>query len=133
MTVAPDFALDLFFKTPVPFVISRRITFLISHTSVKNCHVLFSASWFTDFGNSSFTTFRSKASSFMKKTSTQMLFVNFGKFLRTPFLWNPFQRLLLFNYSFCLLSSFSEWYHTYFPGEYFLGLIYGPVTPYIPS
>ena len=49
------------------------------------------------------------------------------------FLKEPFGRLLLHKYSFCLLfqhhtSSFQKRCYTYFPAEYFLSLIYRLVT-----
>ena len=49
------------------------------------------------------------------------------------FLEEPFGRLLLHKHSFCLLSEydaspFQKRCYTYFPAEYFLGLIYRLVT-----
>ena len=49
------------------------------------------------------------------------------------FLKGPFGRLLLHKHSFCLLSqhdasSFQKHCYTYFPAEYFLGVIYRLVT-----
>ena len=54
--------------------------------------------------------------------------VNFAKFLRTRFLQNTYGWVLLQKHSFCLLSQhdivpFQKRSHTYFPAEYFLGLI----------
>ena len=66
---------------------------------------------------------------FIKKgIPAQMLFCKFWEISQKTFFKEPFGRLLLHKHSFCLLSQhdlvpFQKQYHTYFPDEYFLGLI----------
>ena len=68
-----------------------------------------------------------------KDTPLQMLSCEFCEIFYNIFLKEPFGRLLLHKHSFCLLSqhdasSFQKRCYTYFPAEYFLGLIYRLVT-----
>ena len=63
-----------------------------------------------------------------KKIPAQMLFCEFWEISHKNFFKEPFGRLLLHKHSLCLLSQdelvpFQNRYHTYFPAEYFLGLI----------
>ena len=63
----------------------------------------------------------------------QMFSCEFCKISHNIFFKEPFGRLLLHKHSLCLLSqhdtsSFQKLCYTYFPAEYFLGLIYRLVT-----
>ena len=58
-----------------------------------------------------------------------MFSCEFCEISHNTFFKEPFGRLLLHKHSFCLLSQhdlvpFQKRCHTYFPAEYFLGLIY---------
>ena len=62
-----------------------------------------------------------------------MIFCEFWEISHKTFFKEPFGRLLLRKHSFCLLSQhdalpFQKRCYTYFPAEYFLGLIYRLVT-----
>ena len=68
-----------------------------------------------------------------KDTPLQMFSCEFCEIFHNIFLKEPFGRLLLHKHSFCLLSQhdaspFQKRCYTYFPAEYFLGLIYRLVT-----
>ena len=58
-----------------------------------------------------------------------MFSFEFFEISRSTFFKEPFRRLLLHKHSLCLMSHhdllfFQKRFHTYFPAEYFLGLIY---------
>ena len=68
-----------------------------------------------------------------KEIPRQMFSCEFCKISHNTFFKEPFGRLLLHKHSLCLLSqhdtsSFQKRCYTYFPAEYFLGLIYRLVT-----
>ena len=68
-----------------------------------------------------------------KEIPAQMFSCEFCEISHNIFFKEPFGRLLLHKHSFCLLSqhdasSFQKRCYTYFPAEYFLGLIYRLVT-----
>ena len=68
-----------------------------------------------------------------KEIPAQTLFYEFWEIYHKTFFKESFGRLLLHKHSFCLLSqrdasSFQKRCYTYFPAEYFLGLIYRLVT-----
>ena len=104
LTVAPDFVLEFFFKAPVTFVILRGMLFLITHTSGSIWLVLFSVSWSTDFPNSFFTTFRSTASSFIKKRLQHKCFFKFWEISQNSLFLEPLwmaasaESLILFTF-----------------------------------
>ena len=58
-----------------------------------------------------------------------MFSCEFCEVSHNTFFKEPFGRLFLHKHLFCLLRHhdllfFQKWFHTYFPAEYFLGLIY---------
>ena len=68
-----------------------------------------------------------------KGIPVQMFSCEFCELSHNTFFKEPFGRLLLHKHSLCLLSqhdtsSFQKLCYTYFPAEYFLGLIYRLVT-----
>ena len=68
-----------------------------------------------------------------KRSRHRWFFYELCKISHNTFLKEPFGRLLLHKHSFCLLSQhdaspFQKRCYTYFPAEYFLGLIYRLVT-----
>ena len=68
-----------------------------------------------------------------KEMPAQMFSCEFCEISHNTFFKEPFGRLLLHKHSLCLLSqhdtsSFQKRCYTYFPAEYFLGLIYRLVT-----